>query len=183
LLVFEEVFASTLGREGGYVDNPNDPGGATRWGSTETVARVQGYRGAMSRLTRKRAAAIAKQAYWDVLLLDDVASLSRPLAEEMFDTGYNMGPRIPVRFLQRALNLLNRSHREVPDYPALVVDGLMGPASLAALGSFLGQRGQDGERLLLRALNAQKAERYLSICEERETSEDFLFGWLLNRVS
>lgn len=179
---FDDVFARTLGLEGGFVDNPHDPGGATRWGITQRVARANGYAGDMADLDPERARAIAKASYWDVMRLDEVAERSARLAEELFDTGYNMGVRLPVRFLQRALNLLNRSHRDTPDYDALVEDGKMGPATLAALDAFLDLRREEGEQVLLKALDAQQAVRYMAICEERESSEEFLYGWLLKRI-
>ena len=44
---FEHAFERLIGHEGGFVDHPSDPGGATRYGITERVARANGYTGSM----------------------------------------------------------------------------------------------------------------------------------------
>ena len=44
---FDEAFELLLGHEGNYSDHPADPGGKTRYGITEAVARDVGYRGDM----------------------------------------------------------------------------------------------------------------------------------------
>ena len=44
---FNRAFTELLGNEGGYSNNPNDPGGETNWGITLAVARANGYVGAM----------------------------------------------------------------------------------------------------------------------------------------
>lgn len=48
----DEIFDAVLGKEGGYVNHPDDRGGPTKWGITEKVARAHGYRGDMRDLTR-----------------------------------------------------------------------------------------------------------------------------------
>ena len=167
-------------REGGYVANPDDRGGPTRFGITEAVARANGYRGAMRQLPRDEAAAIYKRLYWLRPRLDEVASRSPPVAAELFDTGANMGPAVAVTFLQRALTALNRNGK---DYPDLVPDGRIGAVTLAALDSFLQLRGRSsGETVLLRALEALQGERYLRLAERRPANEAFLYGWLSNRI-
>ncbi|OCO16336.1 hypothetical protein AN684_0205915 [Klebsiella pneumoniae subsp. pneumoniae] len=41
----DQIIEGILGKEGGYVNNPNDKGGPTRWGITQTTARAYGYKG------------------------------------------------------------------------------------------------------------------------------------------
>ncbi len=36
----DQIIEGILGKEGGYVNNPNDKGGPTRWGITQTTARA-----------------------------------------------------------------------------------------------------------------------------------------------
>ena len=167
-------------REGGFVANPADEGGPTRFGITEAVARANGYRGAMRDLPRDEAAAIYRRLYWLRPRFDEIARRSARIAAELFDTGANMGPAVAVTFLQRALTALNRNGT---DYADLVPDGRVGPQTLAALDSFLEVRGKSaGETVLLRALEALQGERYLRLAERRPANEAFLYGWLANRI-
>ncbi len=57
----DELVDALIEREGGYVNHPADRGGATCWGITETVARAHGYRGAMRKLPRDKAAEIYRR--------------------------------------------------------------------------------------------------------------------------
>lgn len=176
----EELIEALIEREGGYTNHPSDRGGPTKYGITEAVARAHGYAGAMRNLPRDEAAAIYKRLYWLRPRFDQVAKRSGKIAAELFDTGVNMGPAVAATFLQRALSALNRNRS---DYPDLVPDGRIGPATLNALDSFLKIRGRDGgEAVLLRALDALQGERYLRLAERRPANEAFLYGWLANRL-
>ncbi|MDQ4651164.1 putative peptidoglycan-binding domain-containing protein, partial [Klebsiella pneumoniae] len=43
--------------------------------------------------------------------------------------------------------------------------------------------GKEGEQVLLRALNCSQGARYLELAEGREANEDFLYGWVKERVA
>jgi lysozyme family protein len=176
----ERSIGELLDREGGYVNHPSDRGGPTNYGITEAVARAHGYKGAMRALPREEAIAIYKRLYWLRPRFNAVAVRSQAVAAELFDTGANMGPAVATTFLQRALSALNREQK---DYPDLVPDGRIGPATLAALDSFLKIRGKAGaETVLLRALDALQGERYIRLAERRPANQAFLYGWLANRI-
>ena len=175
----DETIDRLVGREGKYSDHPADTGKATMWGVTEAVARRNGYTGPMQTMPRATAVAIYKSIYWHVPHFDVVADASPKIAEEMLDTGVNQGVSWPGRYLQRALNVLNKGESLFPD---LKVDGDVGGRTIEALRAFLAARGTDGETVLLRMLNAQQAVRYMEIAEGNETSEAFTFGWVLQRV-
>jgi lysozyme family protein len=176
----DELINGLIEREGGFVDHPADKGGPTRFGITEAVARAQGYDGPMRLLPREEAAAIYRRLYWLRPRFDEVAKRTPRVAEELFDTGANMGPAVAATFLQRALTALNRDGK---DYPDLVPDGRIGALTLFALDAFLAVRGKaGGETVLLRALEALQGERYLRLAERRPANEAFLYGWLANRI-
>ena len=176
----ESLIDALIDREGGYVDNPADKGGATCFGITEAVARAHGYAGSMRQLPRSVAVGIYLRLYWRRPRLDEVAKRSDRLAAELFDTGVNMGPAVAVTFLQRALTALNRNEKEYGD---LTPDGRLGNVTLNALDTFLKIRGRSsGETVLLRALEALQGERYLRLAERRPANEAFLYGWLANRI-
>ena len=174
------LIAALIEREGGFSDHPADRGGPTMFGITEAVARAHGYRGAMRDLPLEEASAIYRRLYWLRPRFDQVAIRAPRIAAELFDTGANMGPAVAATFLQRALTALNRNGK---DYPDLVPDGRLGPASITALDAYLETRGQrGGETILLRALEALQGERYLRLAEKRPANEAFLYGWLANRI-
>lgn len=177
---FGDSFDRTLGREKGFSDNPKDRGGATNCGITEVVARAHGYTGSMRDLPIETARTIAKAQYWDTLRGDEICALSPKIADKLFDAGYNMGVAVAGKFLQRALNVLNRG---ATDYPDLVVDGLIGAVTVANLRAFLIRRGVSGEIVMLKALNGQQACRYIEIAEHEPDDEEFEFGWLANRIA
>jgi lysozyme family protein len=167
--------------EGGFVDDPDDSGGKTRWGVTEALARRYGYTGDMRELPLERAEEIAKAEFWDPMDLDAIESLAgAEIAWEMLDAGYNMGARPVSRFLQRALNALNLREDLYED---LFVDGRIGPKTIDALDSYLEVRGRgEGLRVLWRCLDSQQAVYYLSLVERREKDERFFYGWIRART-
>ena len=92
--------------EGGYVDHPRDPGGATNLGVT--IGTLRAWRGRpvskadVKALTKEEATAIYKAQYWDKVAGDD---LPAGLDYAMFDFGINSGPSRAVKFLQRILGV------------------------------------------------------------------------------
>lgn len=176
----DALLAELLRNEGGYVNNPTDPGGETNHGITKETARRNGYDGPMKDLTQAQALAIYRSEYWSRPGFDKVFDISPGIAGELFDTGVNMGPSVPSGWLQRCLNAFNRGGK---DYPDLTVDGAIGNATLACLRTYLKVRGDDGESVMLKALNALQAERYIRLAEKNPALESFTFGWISNRVS
>ena len=166
--------------EGGYSNHPSDKGGPTMFGITEQVARAYGYLGDMQHLPRSTAVAIYLQRYWFAPKFNRVAELSPLIAEELMDTGINMGTGAASKFLQRALNTLNK---RAAAYPDVTVDGTSGNITLFALKEFLKLRGKAGETVLYKMLNAQQSVRYMEISERNPSQEDFQFGWQNARVA
>jgi lysozyme family protein len=177
--MIDALIDGVIDREGGYVSHPADRGGPTRFGITEAVARANGYVGDLRHFSRAAAAAIYRRRYWTQPRIDQIATRAPRLAAEMFDTGVNMGPAVAVGFVQRALNALNRG---ATDYPDVLLDGRIGPATLGALDRFLATRGAVGETVLLKAVEALQGARYVALAERRPANEAFLYGWLANRV-
>lgn len=177
--MIDRLIDDVLRREGGYSNHPHDIGGETNWGITISTARQHGYNGPMRVLPKSEAHAIYKRIYWLKPQFDKIASLTPKVAEEMFDTGVNMGVGTAISFTQRALNALNRQER---DYKDLQIDRVIGPATLTALRGYLRKRGAKGEIVLLRAIEALQGERYIRLAEKRSANESFLYGWLEHRI-
>lgn len=176
----EQFLNELIQREGGYVNDSTDRGGATKYGITEAVARANGYKGHMKDLPVDVAKAIYKKQYWTLPRFDQVNIINSKVAEELLDTGVNCGVAFAKSLLQRALNLLNNQGKE--GWPDLAVDGVYGPVTLSALKTYLAKRGKDGETALLRVLNILQGNRYIEIAERNPSQEKYFFGWVLNRV-
>lgn len=175
----EQLITELIRREGGYVNDPRDSGGETKYGITEAVARAHGYGGAMVDLPLATAKEIYRRIYWTRPGFDKVSSVYPNVAAELFDTGVNMGPSVASVFLQRSLNALNRNGQDFAD---LVADGRIGWQTIHALQSYRSKRGMGGETVLLRALDALQGARYIELAEKSPKNEAFLYGWLANRV-
>ena len=175
-----QYLEALIAREGGYVNHAHDRGGPTRYGITEQVARAYGYTGPMQDLPKDLARDIYHERYWTAPKFHLVNERSPAVAEELLDTGVNMGPMVASRFLQRSLNVLNRGGAAWPD---IAVDGAIGRMTLFALDQYLAQRGPAGEGVLLKALNALQAVRYVEIAEANPSQESFVYGWLRERVA
>ena len=181
MALFDDAFRDLILIEGGYSNDPKDRGGATMYGITEAVARAHGYAGPMDRLDLATAKSIYRRAYWDRQRLDEVEfRAGASIAVELFDTGVNMGVLVAGRFLQTALNALNREGRDFPD---MDVDGRIGPGTLFALRAYVQARGQEGRVVLLRALNCLQGARYLQIAASDPSQEAFVYGWIRARVA
>jgi len=96
---FDIAWAGLLKNEGGYSNNPADPGGETNFGITKRVALQHGYTGDMHDLPLELAKSIAKAEYWDSVGGDD---LPAELDFQVFDASYNSGPSRAEKWLGQA---------------------------------------------------------------------------------
>jgi len=111
----EKALRHLLGNEGGFVDHPSDPGGATNFGITERVARAHGYMGDMRDLPLSMAIGIYRSDYWAPIKADQ---LPEELRFHVFDAAVNSGPVQAVKWLQRSAGVAE--------------DGVIGPRTLSA---------------------------------------------------
>ena len=107
-----------------------------------------------------------KTHYWDKMKLDSVDS--QKIATELFDIGLNMGISIAGKFIQRAVNVLNRQGTL---WDNISVDGIIGPKTISVIN-------QAPEKETYKILNSLQGSRYVEICESNESQEKFLRGWL-----
>lgn len=176
----DTLIDGAIGREGRYSNHPADRGGETMWGITIAVARANGYSGPMSQMPRSTAVSIYRSQYFVRPGFNLILPISEEIAEELFDTGINMGPSWPSRWLQEWLNALNDGGKLYRD---IAEDGDIGPGTVGALKALIAARGVEGEKAILKGLNADQAVRYKTIARQRAANEAFVFGWLRNRVN
>lgn len=111
-MTFDQAFDILIGHEGGYVNNPSDPGGETKFGiSKRAYPDVD-----IANLTLDQAKAIYKRDYWDRAQCD---TLPHDVAFQVFDTAVNSGIGQSIRFLQRAVGVAD--------------DGVVGPLTINAV--------------------------------------------------
>ncbi len=181
---FEAAYNKTMHHEGGYVHDPDDVGGETykgiarkynpNWDGWEIIDYHNDdsdFPQCLNNITglQNSVYEFYKQRYWDVNRLDDVDD--QAIAEEMFDTGVNMGIGRAARFLQKSLNYLNRNGSL---YDELVVDGKIGPTSLDALNIVL----DDGdEKVLLTMMNVLQGQHYMNYMDNSPSQKKYARGW------
>lgn len=137
---FKEALTLVLAHEGGYVNHPRDPGGATNKGVTQAV--YDAYRtgkglGTQSvrHITLGEASAIYKRRYWDLVRGDE---LPTGVDYAVFDFAVNSGTGRAKRYLQKVLGV--------------EADGELGPQSMRALAAV-----NDREGLVTRLCGARMA--------------------------
>lgn len=124
----EQIAADIISREGGYVNDPDDPGGPTKYGVTlHTMRRLgidltgDGRITALDvrRLTRTKAKDVFIEHYFKG---PGLSGLPKVLQPSVFDMYVNAGSNA-IRILQRPLNEMGDD---------LVVDGVLGPQTQAS---------------------------------------------------
>lgn len=110
---FQAAFDFVVGAEGGYVNDPDDPGGETKWG----VSKRQYPHLDIKNLTKENAMCIYYGDYWQPCHCDEIHPY---LATAVFDCAVNQGPKVAIRLLQGTYKV--------------VADGIWGPntANVAA---------------------------------------------------
>lgn len=129
---FDSAFEHIIGLEGGYVDDPRDPGGETKYGiSKRAYPDVD-----IKALTLDQAKGIYHRDYWDAVKADQ---LPWPLSAYVFDSAVNQGVSVAILLLQKTLNVK--------------ADGILGQQTLGAV------RKHDQQELASLYM-AQRALRY-----------------------
>ena len=147
---FDEIIEQVLEHEGGYVNDPKDLGGETKFGITKRFYPDLD----IKNLTKEDAKEIYREDYWNK---NRVESLPQELWHIFFDMCVNMGRGTAVKILQRAANSKGRN---------IDVDGGMGPATLKAM------KGVEVERV-----RAYRVKYYSDLVAKRPEQDKFYFGW------
>jgi lysozyme family protein len=166
---FNTFFPTLLKHEGGFVNDPKDPGGATNKGVTigtfqqcaQRLVNLQPTLDNLRALTDAQAATIYKALYWDKVHGDEITL--QPLANIVFDFQVNAGANAS-KLLQRVLNTLGAS-------PQLTVDGAIGAGTMAALA------GTDAVAVYT-AYKQGRKDYYTDLVKQRPSLGKFLNGWL-----
>jgi lysozyme family protein len=158
---FDTAFARLVDpdHEGGYVNDPHDPGGETKYGVSKRSYPEEDIKS----LTLDRAKHLYRRDFWNPACCD---AMPPAIRYQLFDLAVNTSargaPRQAIKLLQRAAGM-----------PEAEIDGIVGPHTLMCVSSA-------DPQTLLRRLQGQAIKFYTSI--RKETRDRYLAGWV-NRLA
>lgn len=168
--LFELAIPIILRREGGFVNDAADPGGATNFGVSLRWLQAQGLLDeleqeegdvthdavqAVKLMTPDEAKAFYRKFWWDAYHYGNI--IAQAVATKVFDMSVNLGAPRAHRLLQIAL--------------AVPSDGVIGPATLAKANSA-------NSILLINDLQQEQAGFYRDLVAKNPARQKFLAGWL-----
>jgi lysozyme family protein len=181
---FNLAFEKTMGNEGGYTNDPTDKGGETYKGISrkyepdwEGWTIIEDFKNkpnfpknlVTSNELQDLVKKVYKEKYWNINKLDSFPN--QAVAEEMFDTGVNMGTKRAATYLQIGLNCLNKNQVLYGDIDE---DGKIGPATLYALTTLL---NKESSETLLKIMNVLQGNHYIEYMRQDAEQEKFARGW------
>ncbi|WP_455217857.1 glycoside hydrolase family 108 protein [Kaarinaea lacus] len=163
----DEMLDTILKHEGGFVNDPDDPGGATNFGVT--LATLSQWLGRTATVDEVRdmdvetAKEIYRKRYYSDPGIDDFPQAIQPL---VFDCAVNHGPAQAIKFVQKVSNDAGLG--------SLEVDGVNGPRTRDAVNQAFASMGNN----MINAIVDERIAFYHRIVERKPSSEKFLKGWL-----
>ena len=151
LKTFDEIIEQVLEHEGGYVDDPTDSGGETKYGISKKAYPNEDIKA----LTVERAKELYKRDYWDRFKVDNLPDRIRHI---YFDMCVNMGGGRATKILQEACNSKNSNKIDV--------DGGIGKNTIKASANLEDFR-----------LRAYRVMFYAELVMKKPEQERFWVGW------
>jgi len=152
---FDWIIKFTLDAEGGYDNDPDDPGGETKYGIDKRSHPDVN----IKELTLDEAKDIYYTEYWTKFKCDQFAE---PLGEVYFDCCVNTGQKQSNKFIQRAVGT--------------EPDGIIGPKTLTAVK-------QNDPTVLANAVIDQRQRFYENLAYNKASLKKFLKGWTNRNIN
>ncbi|MDA8404993.1 MAG: hypothetical protein M0Z56_12500 [Desulfobacteraceae bacterium] len=167
---FTAAFILTMKAEGGYGNDPQDPGGETykgiarkmnsKWDGWVEIDMMKKEKGFPANLDRNsqlqdKIKTFYEVNYWDKICGDKIKD--QHIAESIFDFAVNAGPIASAKLAQITVGA--------------EPDGIIGPKTIEKINN-------DDPRAFLATFALNKIARYVSICDKRKESKKFFFGWV-----
>lgn len=167
---FDEAYEATMKAEGGYVNDPDDPGGETykgiarkrnsKWDGWVNIDLLKQKPNFPKNLDQNeelqnKIKTFYEINYWDKIQGDSI--LDQDVAESIFDFGVNAGPRTSAKLAQMSVQASP--------------DGIIGPQTLEKLNA-------EDKKTFLAMFALAKIGRYVNICENNATSRKYFYGWV-----
>jgi lysozyme family protein len=171
---FNVAYQIVLSHEGGYVIDPDDPGGETyrgvarkiwsKWEGWDIVDMLKTQTGFPNNLDRhadlqEMIKTFYQNNFWDKVKGDDIKE--QEVANSIFDFGVNAGIRTSSALAQMVVGAKT--------------DGVIGVNTLKALNAFNSEH-------FLASFTVAKIARYVSIIKKRPSSRKFLYGWIRRAI-
>ena len=179
MTIFDWAVENVLHHEGGWVNNPNDPGGATNFGISLRYLQARGDLDGdglpdgdldgdgdvdiddIRLASRDDAIELYRTGFWNPGRFGEVQSSL--VAVKSFDMAVNMGSKQAWKLVQRACNKLGSQ---------LIVDGKVGANTLKAVNSY---RKTDYQ--LIETIRERQANFYETLIERKPSLDEFRLGW------
>tara|TARA_R100000781_G_scaffold113250_1_gene81397 strand:- start:585 stop:1061 length:477 start_codon:yes stop_codon:yes gene_type:complete len=156
-VTFAQIIPEVLKREGGYVNDPDDRGGETRFGiSKRSYPDVN-----IKELTVEQAVNIYLKDYW---IPSKAEKLPEDIRADYFDAVVNHGQGNAVKILQRAVNSKGS--------PKLSVDGRIGRNTI-----------RESKRITKLRFQAFRALFYSQIVNKNQSQEKYWYGWFKRAIN
>jgi len=171
---FIKAFQKTIVSEGGYVNDPDDPGGETYkgiarkmnskwegWTNIDILKRQPGFPASIDKDAEIRM--LVGEFYiinfWNKLKGDEI--INQEVADSVFDFGVNAGVATSAALAQMVVGAN--------------ADGVIGPDSIEAINKF-------DPNYFLASFTVAKIARYINIVKKRPTSRKFFYGWVIRAL-
>lgn len=177
------IMSATFDNEGGYVNHPKDPGGATNNGVTERVARAAGYRGDMRSFPKHCTGPVticADSIYFEQYIKRPgflpVIEADPAVGGELVDSAVNFGPPRPSCWFQQTIN-------ELHFLKPLKVDCKIGSKTVLAYRDLQDHYGKvDACVRTLNGLDAKQRAEYDRLVRVNPKLRAFYKGWIAHRI-
>ncbi len=167
---FNKAFQLTILNEGGYVNDPADPGGETYkgiarkihskwtgWTIVDIKKRQSDFPANLDKDDELQGMItdFYRITFWDKMKGDDITN--QEIANSIFDFGVNAGLSTSASLAQMVVDTK--------------ADGVIGPISVQAINSFNAEH-------FLASFTLAKIARYVSIVKKRPVSRKYFYGWI-----
>lgn len=171
---FTQAFQLMITHEGGYCNDPDDPGGETYkgiarnyfskwtgWTKVDLLKKQVNFPANLDKDSELQKAVFSfyKVNFWDKTNGDRIAN--QGVANSIFDFGVNAGCGVSASLAQQVVGAK--------------VDGAIGNDSINAINNF-------DPNYFLSAFAVAKISRYVSIVKNRPASQKYFYGWVIRAL-
>lgn len=152
---FNALIVGIIANEGGYVHDPDDPGGETKYGISKRVHPTLD----IKNLTIAQAEDIYRTHYWNRIQGDKI--ISNDVAWVIFDAAVNIGVKRAIKRAQRIVDVVD--------------DGIVGEKTLAAINKYHISTFCEKYKLL-------RIKYYIKLCRNKPVLRKYLYSWIRRTV-